>query len=151
EFVELGGGDVAGGVLGDNHGVEDADDFPVDEVGQFGSDFVSHVPIGEREDEILDGSSRHGLVSLAGFCLPIGTVPIAVPAAPKAAAHLPFHRAASANKKRCGLSSHRQALYLVRTVPGRVSGGVVADERERQRRRIARAMAARTTVTSVRS
>jgi len=86
-----------------NDGVQDADDFPVDEVGQFAGDFVADAPVGKREDEILNRSSGHGPDSLSGFG---GTDRDR----PDHGFRLPFHRAASASEKRWGLSSHRQAL-----------------------------------------
>jgi len=33
------------------------------QVGELGSDFAAHVPIRERDDEIFNGSHRHGVAS----------------------------------------------------------------------------------------
>src|SRR4029077_8480295 len=59
QFVELGDGDVAGGVLGQDDQVQEADDFVVDELRQFGGEVVADGAVGEPDDEVLNRSG-HG-------------------------------------------------------------------------------------------
>jgi hypothetical protein len=63
EFIELGGGDVAGAVLGDEAGIENADYLLVDPGRRARERFRGSPFHPGREDEILNGSNGHGVAS----------------------------------------------------------------------------------------
>ena len=58
-LVELDRDDVAVGVLGDEHQVEEADRAALDQLGELGSDLAVELVAGEPDDDVLDRSDRH--------------------------------------------------------------------------------------------